>query len=166
MTGFRYGPFHDGPDPLAAPPDAAAGIDDLAHRILGGESVAEALRDLLREGMQGRRGLQDMARRLRDRRRDLQSSGRMDGLLEDLRDLLDEALAAERAELFPDPSDDARFREAVLDNVPDGIGQAVRELADYDWRSERGARGLRADQGAAPARCRRPAVPRPDPGGG
>jgi uncharacterized protein with von Willebrand factor type A (vWA) domain len=136
MTGFRYGAFHGGPDPLAAPPDVGVGVDDLAQRILGGQSVAEALRDLMREGMQGRRGLQDMAQRIRERRRELEKSGRMDGLLEDLRDLLDAALEAERAALFPDPSDDARFREAVLDNVPKDIGRAVQELSSYDWQSD------------------------------
>lgn len=135
MRGHRYGAFHSGPDPLAAPPDAGAGVDALARRILGGQSVAEALRDLLRQGMPGRRGLQDLAEKLRDRRRSLEQSGRMDGLLEDLRDLLDEALEAERAALFPDPSDDARFREAVLDAVPKDIGRAVQELSSYDWRS-------------------------------
>jgi uncharacterized protein with von Willebrand factor type A (vWA) domain len=120
---------------LAAPPDAGAGVDALARRILGGQSVADALRDLLRQGMPGRRGLQEMAERLRERRRSLEQSGRMDGLLEDLRDLLDEALEAERAALFPDPSDDARFREAVLDAVPRDVGRAVQELSTYDWRS-------------------------------
>jgi uncharacterized protein with von Willebrand factor type A (vWA) domain len=136
MSRFRYGAFHNGPDPLAAPPDAAVGVDELAHRILGGQSVAEALRDLMREGTQGRQGLQDMAQRIREQRRRLERSGRMDGLLEDLRDLLDQALQSERAALFPDPSDDARFREALLDMVPDDIGRAVRELAPYDWRSD------------------------------
>jgi len=136
MTVSRYGAFHGGPDPLAARLDAAAGIDELAKRILDGQSVAEALRDLLRSGTQGRQGLQDMAQRIRQRRSELEQSGRMDGLLEDLRDLLDTALEAERAALFPDPSDDARFREAVLDNVPDDIGRAVRELSSYDWRSD------------------------------
>jgi uncharacterized protein with von Willebrand factor type A (vWA) domain len=135
MSGFRYGAFHGGPDPLAAPADAGIGVDELAERILGGQSVTEALRDLMREGTQGRRGLQEMARQIRERRRELEDSGRMDGLLEDLRDLLDEAVEAERAALFPDPSDDARFREAMLDNVPDDIGRAVQQLADYDWRS-------------------------------
>ena len=136
MTVSRYGAFHGGPDPLAARPDAAAGVDELAKRILDGQSVADALRDLLRSGTQGRQGLQDMAQRIRERRRELEQSGRMDGLLEDLRDLLDTALEAERAALFPDPSDDARFREAVLDNIPDDIGRAVRELSSYDWRSD------------------------------
>ena len=143
MTGFRYGAFHGGPDPLAAPPDAAAGVDDLARRILGGQSVAEALRDLLREGADGRQGLQEMARRIRDRKRALEKSGRMDGLLADLRDLLERALDAERAELFPDPSDDARFREALLDNVPGDIGRAVSELSSYDWRSDEAREAFR-----------------------
>ena len=137
MSGSRYGAFHGGPDPLAQPPDAGEGVDDLARSIMSGQSVAEALRDLMRAGTQGRRGLQDMAQRIRQRRRELEQSGRLDGLLEDLRDLLDTALEAERAELFPDPSDDARFREALLDNVPDDIGRAVRELAPYEWRSPR-----------------------------
>ncbi len=135
MTGYRYGAFHGGPDPLAAPPDAGVGVDELAQRILGGQSVGEALRELLREGMQGRRGLQEMSERIRQRRSELERSGHLDGLLADLRDLLDTALESERAALFPDPSDDARFREALLDNVPDDIGRAVRELASYDWRS-------------------------------
>ena len=84
MSGFRYGRFHGGPDPLAAPPDAGVGMDELGRRVLGGQSVAEALRDLLREGSQGRQGLQELARQARDRRRQLENSGQLDGLLQDL----------------------------------------------------------------------------------
>lgn len=135
MTGFRYGAFHDGPDPLAAPPDVAAGVDDLAERMMRGQSLAEAIRDLLRDGADGRNGLEELARRIRERRKQLTRSGQLDGLLSDLRELLDQALEAERSALFPDPSDDARFREAQLDNVPEDIGRAVRDLASYDWRS-------------------------------
>jgi len=135
VSGFRYGPFHDGPDPLAAPADAGAGVDDLARRIMEGQSVEDALRDLMREGTQGRRGMRDMARQVRDRRRRLEKSGAMDGLLQDLRDLLERAKEAERRELFPDPSDDARFREALIDNVPEDVGRAMQQLENYDWRS-------------------------------
>lgn len=135
MTGYRYGAFHDGPDPLAAPPDAGAGVDDLARRIMEGQSVEDAMRDLMREGTQGRQGMRDMARRVRERRRRLERSGAMDGLLQDLRDLLEQAKDAERRELFPDPSDDARFREALLDNVPEDVGRAMQQLSTYDWRS-------------------------------
>jgi len=135
VSGFRYGPFHDGPDPLAGPLDAGAGVDDLAKRIMDGQSVEDALRDLMREGTQGRRGMRDMARQVRDKRRRLEKSGAMDGLLQDLRELVEQAKDTERRELFPDPSDDARFREAQLDNIPDDIGRAMQQLANYDWRS-------------------------------
>jgi len=135
VSGFRYGPFHDGPDPLAGPLDAGAGVDDLAKRIMDGQSVEDALRDLMREGTQGRRGMRDMARQVRDKRRRLEKSGAMDGLLQDLRELVEQAKDTERRELFPDPSDDARFREAQLDNIPDDVGRAMQQLANYDWRS-------------------------------
>jgi len=59
----------------------------------------------------------------------------MDGMLERARDLLDQAVEQERAALFPDPSDDARFREAQLDALPPQTARAVRELSEYDWRS-------------------------------
>ncbi|MEK9737006.1 MAG: hypothetical protein VW239_06765, partial [Candidatus Nanopelagicales bacterium] len=42
----------------------------------------------------------------------------------------------ERNALFPEPSDDARFREAQLDMLPEDTARAVRELSDYDWRSD------------------------------
>ena len=132
---YRYGAFHGGPDPLADPVDAGAAVDALADRILDGSSVRDALRDLLRQGMEGARGLDDLRRRIQQRRRELQKSGRLDGLLEKVRDRLDEALEHERSALFPEPSDDARFRESMLDMLPDDTSRAVRELADYDWRS-------------------------------
>ncbi len=132
---YRYGAFHGGPDPLAEPVDAGAAVDALADRILDGSSVRDAMRDLLRRGMDGARGLDDLRRRIQQRRRELQKSGRLDGLLEKVRDRLDEALEHERSALFPDPSDDARFRESMLDMLPDDTSRAVRELAEYDWRS-------------------------------
>lgn len=133
---FRYGAFHGGPDPLADPVDAGAAVDALGEHLLDGSSLREALRDLLRRGMPGSRGLDDLRRRLQQRRRELAKSGRLDGLLERVRAKLDEALDAERSTLFPDPSDDARFRESMLDMLPEDSARAVRELRDYDWRSD------------------------------
>ena len=135
MKRYRYGAFHGGPDPLAEPVDAAGAVDALADRILDGSSVRDALRDLLQRGADGMRGLDDLRRRIQQRRRELQKSGRLDGLLEKVREKLDEALDSEKSALFPDPSDDARFRESMLDMLPDDTSRAVRELADYDWRS-------------------------------
>ncbi|HEY7265110.1 MAG TPA: hypothetical protein VH589_26965 [Trebonia sp.] len=133
---YRYGEYDGGPDPLAPPYDVRGALDDMGDEILGGGTPAEALRDLLRRGWQGRRGLDDLLRKVRERSRELRSRGRLDGMLEQARALLDTAIGQERAELFPDPSDDARLREADLDALPDDTSRAIRQLADYDWRSQ------------------------------
>jgi uncharacterized protein with von Willebrand factor type A (vWA) domain len=135
MTNYRYGEYDGGADPLAPPYDVRGALDDMGEEILGGGTPAEALRDLLRRGWQGRRGLDDLLRRVRERSRELRGRGRLDGMLEQARALLDTAIGQERAELFPDPSDDARLREADLDSLPSDTSQAIRQLADYDWRS-------------------------------
>ncbi len=135
MANYRYGEYDGGPDPLAPPYDVRGALDDMGDSILGGGTPADALRDLLRRGWQGRRGLDDLLRRVRERSRDLRGRGRLDGMLEQARALLDTAIGQERAELFPDPSDDARLREADLDALPADTAQAIRQLADYDWRS-------------------------------
>ena len=136
MANYRYGEYDGGPDPLATPYDVRGALDDMGDSILGGGTPAEALRDLLRRGWQDRRGLDDLLRRVRERSRELRGRGRLDGMLEQARALLDTAVGQERAELFPDPSDEARLREADLDALPSDTSQAIRQLADYDWRSQ------------------------------
>jgi uncharacterized protein with von Willebrand factor type A (vWA) domain len=136
MANYRYGEYDGGPDPLAPPYDVRGALDDMGDSILGGGTPQEALRDLLRQGWQDRRGLDDLLRRVREQSRELRSRGRLDGMLEQARALLDTAVGQERAELFPDPSDDARLREADLDALPSDTSQAIRQLADYDWRSQ------------------------------
>jgi uncharacterized protein with von Willebrand factor type A (vWA) domain len=138
VSGFRYGPYHDGPDPLAPPYDIREAIDAMGDSMLEGTGPAEALRDLLRRGLPGehrRRGLDDLLRQVRSRRQQLRRGGRLDGTLEEARALLDRAVGQERAALFPDPSDDARLREAELDTLPQDTAQAVRRLSSYEWRS-------------------------------
>ena len=136
MSGYRYGPWRGGEDPLAPPYDVAKALDALGDDVLeGGMSPAEALQRMLRRGPQDMRGLDDMMRRLRERQREARNRGRLDGTLEEVRALLDKAIGEERAALFPDPSDDARLREAELDTLPDDTARAVRRLADYDWQS-------------------------------
>jgi uncharacterized protein with von Willebrand factor type A (vWA) domain len=136
MSGYRYGEYHDGPDPLAAPFDARGALDELGDAVLDGADPSSALRDLLRRGVNDRRGLDDLLRRVRDRQREIRSRGRLDGILEEARALLDTAVGQERAELFPDPSDEARLREDELDGLPSDTAQAIRRLADYNWRSQ------------------------------
>ncbi|MEV4058605.1 vWA domain-containing protein [Nonomuraea dietziae] len=136
--GYRYGEYHDGPDPLAPPYDVRAALDEMGDAILSGSTPVHALRDLLKRGLPGaedRRGLDDMLREVRRRRRELRERGRLDGTLDRARSLLDKAIGQERGELFPDPSDDARLREATLDNLPDDTASAIQELSSYEWRS-------------------------------
>jgi uncharacterized protein with von Willebrand factor type A (vWA) domain len=135
MATYRYGRYTYGPDPLALPYDVRGAVDEMGDAVLAGASPADALRDLLRQGSQARRGLDDLLRRVRDRQREIRGRGRLDGILEQARALLDTAIGQERAELFPDPSDEARMREADLDALPADTAQAIRRLSDYDWRS-------------------------------
>ncbi|WP_309110743.1 VWA domain-containing protein [Saccharothrix sp.] len=135
MTGYRYGRYVDGPDPLAPPTDLRAAMDELGREVMEGASPESALRELLRRGLPGQRGLDDLTSRLWQRRASIQRRHRLDGTLQEIRRLLDQALDAERTALFPDPDDEARFREAQLDALPQGTAAAVRELAEYDWRS-------------------------------
>ncbi|WP_018653068.1 VWA domain-containing protein [Actinomadura flavalba] len=138
MSRYSYGAYQDGPDPLAPPYDVRAALDAVGDAVLDGTRADEALRDLLRRGLPGmreRRGLDDLLRQVRDRRRQVRERGRLDGTLERVKRLLDEAVTAERAALADDAGADARLREAELDTLPADTAQAVRQLSGYEWRS-------------------------------
>lgn len=132
---FRYGQWRGGPDPLAPPYDVRAAVDAVGSDVLAGGSLRESLRELLRRGPQGRGGLDDLAARARRLRREALRRGDLDGAVTRARALLDQALAAERDELRGRDGDDARFAEAVLDNLPRSTARAVSELSGYDWAS-------------------------------
>ncbi|MEU4479384.1 VWA domain-containing protein [Micromonospora sp. NPDC023966] len=133
---FRYGQWRGGPDPLAPPYDVRAAVDAVGAEVLAGGSLRESLRDLLRRGPQGRGGLDDLAARARRLRREALRRGDLDGAVTRAQALLDQALAAEREELRGRDGDDARFAEAVLDNLPRSTARAVEELSGYDWASD------------------------------
>jgi uncharacterized protein with von Willebrand factor type A (vWA) domain len=134
MTSYRYGPWRGGQDPLAPPYDVSAALDALGDRVLAGQTPAQALRGLLRRGLGQHRGLDALREQVR-RRRDELRSGDLAGLLHQVRNLLDQALADERAALAQADDDAARMAQAALDALPDDVAQAVRDLADHDWRS-------------------------------
>jgi uncharacterized protein with von Willebrand factor type A (vWA) domain len=136
VPGYRYGRYAGGPDPLEPPYDVRGAVDALGESVLDGSDPASALRDLLRRGLSGHRGLDDLLRRVRERQREIRGRGRLDGMLDQVRALLDTAIGQERAELFASPDDSARLREAELDDLPADTAQAVRQLADYDWQSD------------------------------
>ncbi len=132
---FRYGTWRGGADPLAPPFDVRAAVDEIGEDVLAGSSLREALQEFLRRGADGRRGLDELRRDVRRRRRQLQRSGNLAGTLDRVRAMLDQALAAERESLAEDPSDESRLAEMTLDSLPDDTAGAVRDLSDYDWRS-------------------------------
>ena len=139
MPRARYGAWHGGPDPLEAPYDIRRAIDEIGEDVLAGMSPRNALNRLLRRGASGRNGLDSLRKRARDRARELRRSGQLDGTLQRVRELLDEAIEAERRALFPDPDDSARMAEAELDALPSDAARAVRQLSDYQWRSPEAA---------------------------
>lgn len=135
MSRNRYGQWQDGPDPLAPPYDVRAAVDAVGRDVLRGTNLREALRNLLRRGPAGRGGLDDALARARRQRREAMRRGRLDGAVLRAQQLLDQALAAERAELSRRDDDAARFAEATLNNLPRSTARAVEELAGYDWTS-------------------------------
>lgn len=132
---YRYGAWSGGRDPLEPPYDVAAALDEIGEAVLSGASARQALRDLLRRGTDGLPGLDDLRRQVARRQRQAREQGRLDGTLQEVRALLEQALEAERRELFPDPSDAARMRELELDSLPTDTAGAVQALKAYDWRS-------------------------------
>ncbi len=134
----RYGRYAGGPDPLAPPVDLSEALDQIGNDVMAGYSPERALREYLRRGAQGREGLDDLARRVNAKRRELLSKYRMDGTLEEVRQLLDQAVDAERKQLLRDAmmdDDDRAFREMRMDNLSPSTAAAVNELTDYDWAS-------------------------------
>ncbi|MFP5311444.1 MAG: hypothetical protein ACLGH7_03390, partial [Actinomycetes bacterium] len=134
----RYGRYTGGPDPLAPPVDLAEALDAVAEDVMAGYSPRHALQEFLRRGGRDRDGLDDLARRVQQRRRDLLSRHRLDGTLDEVKKLLDTAVLEERKQLARDAmmdNTDRAFREMQLQNLPPSTAAAVNELASYDWQS-------------------------------
>ena len=95
----RYGRWTGGPDPLAPPGDLSEALDAIGADVMAGYSPRSALREFLRRGGQGREGLDDLARRVQQRRRELLGRHRLDGTLVEAQELLEQAVLAERKQL-------------------------------------------------------------------
>ena len=65
MRRQRYGEWRGGADPLAPPYDVRAALDEIGDSVLEGLSPSEAMQQLMRRGMPGRRGLDDLLRQIR-----------------------------------------------------------------------------------------------------
>jgi uncharacterized protein with von Willebrand factor type A (vWA) domain len=129
-AGWAYGPWDGGADPLAPPFGGTEAMDALSERMLDGMGPAEALRDLMRRGSEGRRGMDELRRMAARRAQQLRREGPVDATLEEVRELLDLALQYERETLGDDP-----LGHQELDDLPQDTAGAVRALADRQWQS-------------------------------
>jgi uncharacterized protein with von Willebrand factor type A (vWA) domain len=133
----RYGRYSGG-DPLEPPVPVQAALEAIGAEVMSGTTAERALREYLRRGDRDREGLDDLARRVRERRSELLRRHRLDGTLEEIRQLLDHAVLEERKRLATDVDldEDARaFAEMRMDNLPPSTAAAVNDLADYEWQS-------------------------------
>ncbi|HET7195750.1 MAG TPA: hypothetical protein VFI99_12260, partial [Nocardioides sp.] len=136
--GSRYGRYDGGPDPLAPPVDIAEALDAIGQDVMAGYSPERAMREFLRRGGRDQTGLDDLARRIAERRRELLSRHNLDGTMQEVRELLDKAVLEERKQLARDvdmDDGDRAFREMQLENLPASTAAAVSELSSYDWKS-------------------------------
>ncbi|TSD99696.1 VWA domain-containing protein [Skermania sp. ID1734] len=131
----RYGRYQGG-DPLAPPVDLREALETIGSDVMAGSSPRHALQELLRRGTQNTTGLDELARRVHQRRREMLQRSNLGGTLEEVRKLLDRAVLEERKELARALDDDARFAEMQLAELPPSTAQAVQELSDYNWRSQ------------------------------
>ena len=134
----RYGRYDGGPDPLAPPVDLSEALDAIGEDVMAGYSPERAMAEFLRRGGQDHNGLDDLARRVAEKRRELTQKHNLDGTLNEIRELLDHAVLAERGQLARDVELDDTERtlaQMQLDNLPPSPAAAVSELNDYDWKS-------------------------------
>jgi uncharacterized protein with von Willebrand factor type A (vWA) domain len=134
---------YDGGDPLAPPVDIAEALDAIGEDVMAGYSPERAMREFLRRGGRDQSGLDDLARRVAERRRELTQQHHLDGTLEEIKELLERAVLEERKQLARDAmmdDGDRALREMQMDAAsppggPPNTAAAVSELSSYDWQS-------------------------------
>jgi uncharacterized protein with von Willebrand factor type A (vWA) domain len=132
----RYSAYTGGPDPLAPPVDLREALEQIGQDVMEGTSPRRALSELLRRGTKSVTGADRLAAEANRRRRELLRENNLDGTLQEIKKLLDEAVLAERKELARALDDDARFGELQLDSLSPSPAKAVQELSEYGWRSD------------------------------
>lgn len=135
LSRFRR---YEGGDPLAPPVDLAEALDAIGEDVMAGYSPDRALSEFLRRGTRDQAGLDELARRVAERRRSLMRRHNLGGTLADIQKLLEHAVLEERKQLARDvdmDDTDRSFAEMRLENLPTSTSAAVKELDDYNWRS-------------------------------
>jgi uncharacterized protein with von Willebrand factor type A (vWA) domain len=134
----RYTRYDGGPDPLAPPVDVKEAIDAIGEDVMAGYSPEHALREFLRRGSKAMKGLDDLARRVAERRRELSQKHNLDGTLKEIKELLDKAVLEERKQLARDvdlDDGDRSLAQLQLDSLPSSPAAAVSALSEYRWQS-------------------------------
>ncbi len=122
-------------DPLRPRPDVAGILDELSHDLLQGFGGRAALRDLLRRGPEGMRGLDDLRRGLNERRAGMRDLADAAAPMREIQHELDDIVEQEREALTFSAADDAVFRQLSLDTLPDRLGQKIEQLRSHRWES-------------------------------
>jgi uncharacterized protein with von Willebrand factor type A (vWA) domain len=115
--------------------DLREALEQIGQDVMEGTSPRRALAELLRRGNKNMKGADRLAAEVNRRRRELLSRNNLDGTLQEIKKLLDEAVLAERKELARALDDDARFAEMQIESLPPSPAKAVQELSEYQWRS-------------------------------
>ena len=131
-----------------------------------GTSPRRALQELLRRGTKDMRGADKLAAEANRRRRELLQRNNLDGTLQEIKKLLDEARAGRAQGTGPRTRRRRPVRRTAAGALPPSPAKAVQELSEYDWRSPEAAAEVRADQGPARPGDARPAVRRHEAGAG
>lgn len=143
--------------------DADELMDRLSDELLKDGDLQQALRELLRNGMQNREGqqltgLRDLMEQLKNRRRQQLQQHNMDSVVDDLKERLAEILQTEREgidrrlaeaqeQVAQAPESDRALSENLynllqqradrnrekLDSLPEGLGGQIQELMEYDF---------------------------------
>jgi len=132
----RYAAYTGGPDPLAPPVDLREALEQIGEDVMEGASPRRAMQELLRRGSPSMKGADRLAAEVNRRRRELLTRNNLDGTLQEIKKLLDEAVLAERKELARALDDDARFAEMQIESLSPSPAKAVQELSEYQWRSD------------------------------
>ena len=143
--------------------DADQLMDILSDDIIKNGDVMQALRDLMRKGMQDRDGqqmpgLRELMEQLKNQRRQQLQQNNMDSVVDDLKERMDEIVQLERegikrrvdeasAQVEADDSEDkpqqenlldllkqrAEHNQEKLDSLPEGLAGQLKELMEYDF---------------------------------
>jgi uncharacterized protein with von Willebrand factor type A (vWA) domain len=116
--------------------DLREALEQIGQDVMEGTSPRRALAELLRRGNKNMKGADRLAAEVNRKRRELLLRNNLDGTLQEIKKLLDEAVLAERKELARALDDDARFQEMQIESLPPSPAKAVQELSEYQWRSD------------------------------